>query len=235
MRHTSPEDNGAILNMDVIGVVAQKGGVGKTHLAINWAVEAERQGMGPVAVLDLDPQATAVSWSQRRLRKMEVNRPFILKAEVDDVGSVSLKQVVEVCRACRDEGIELLFIDTPPSVRQPVLVTMEVSDYVVIPSGPSLAEMEAIGTTVAIVRSAGVPGCIVVNRGRPRSPVNEDASTALAGYELPVCPLIITQRAAIQDGFRDGQTGREYAPRGKAGGEITESWQWITEQIKGVG
>ena len=46
--------------MNVIGVVAQKGGVGKTHLTINWAVEAERQGMGPVAVLDLDPQGTAV-------------------------------------------------------------------------------------------------------------------------------------------------------------------------------
>lgn len=225
---------GEIRRMDVIGVVAQKGGVGKTHLTINWAVEAERQGMGAVAVLDLDPQATAVSWAQRRLRLLNDNKPFLLKADVDDVGSINLEQVVEVCRACRDEGIDVLFIDTPPSVRQPVLVTMEVSDYVVIPSGPSLAEMEAIGTTVAIVRNAGVPGCIVVNRGRPRSPINEDASTALAGYDLPVCPVVITQRAAIQDGFRDGQTGREYAPRGKAGPEITSSWHWITKQIRGV-
>ena len=219
--------------MDVIGVVAQKGGVGKTHLTINWAVEAERQGLGAVAVLDLDPQATAVSWAQRRVRMLNDNRPFLLKADVDDVGNINLEQVVEVCRACRDEGIDILFIDTPPSVRQPVIVTMEVSDYVVIPSGPSLAEMEAIGTTVAIVRNAGVPGCIVVNRGRPRSPINEDASTALAGYDLPVCPVIITQRAAIQDGFRDGRTGREYAPRGKAGAEITSSWSWIAKQMRG--
>ena len=219
--------------MNVIGVVAQKGGVGKTHLTINWAVEAERQGMGPVAVLDLDPQGTAVSWGRRRLRLLNDNKPFMLKADVDDVGNINLEQVVEICKVCLDEGIEILFIDTPPSVRQPVLVTMEVADYVVIPSGPSLAEMEAIGTTVAIVRNTGIPACIVINRGRPSSPINEDASVALAGYQLPVCPAIITQRAAIQDGFRDGQTGREYAPRGKAGGEITTTWNWIRGHIKG--
>ena len=53
--------------MDVIGILAQKGGVGKTHLGTSWAVEAERAGVNGVAVLDLDPQRTASSWSQRRL------------------------------------------------------------------------------------------------------------------------------------------------------------------------
>ena len=51
--------------MDVIGILAQKGGVGKTHLGTNWAVEAERTGVEGVAVLDLDPQGTAASWSQQ--------------------------------------------------------------------------------------------------------------------------------------------------------------------------
>ena len=53
--------------MKIIGIFAQKGGVGKTHLGTNWAVEAERSGIGCVAILDLDPQGTAASWSQRRL------------------------------------------------------------------------------------------------------------------------------------------------------------------------
>ena len=221
--------------MRVIGIVAQKGGVGKTHLTANWAVEAENQGQARAAVLDLDPQATATSWADRRLKFLSLDRPYLLRVSVDDLGNIDLDDVRDVVEASVEEGIDFLFIDTPPSVRQPVLATVEVADYVIIPSGPSLAEMEAIGTTVAIVRNARLPGCIVLNRGRPRSPINDDAAEALAGYELPICPVLITQRAAIQDGFRDGQTGREFSPRGKAGAEIASSWKWISAQIEGVG
>ena len=211
--------------MEVIGVFAQKGGVGKTHLSTNWAVEAERKGERSVAVLDLDPQGTAASWSQRRLTYQDKDTPIMLRASVDQ-----LHEVLDVCRA---EGVELLFVDTNPGVERPVIAAAEVADLAVIPSGPSIADMESIGPTVAIVRNSGVAGCIVVNQGRPGSPINREAAARLEGYELPVCPTLIMRRAAIMDAFVDGRVAGELAPRSKAAAEIADSWKWISVQLQG--
>ena len=212
--------------MDVIGILAQKGGVGKTHLGTSWAVEAERAGVNGVAVLDLDPQRTASSWSQRRLAHQNGYTPIMLQAEVE--------QVDDVLAACRGEGVGLLIVDTNPGVERPVAATAAIADLAVIPTGPSIADMESIGPTVAIVRNAGLPGCIVLNQGRPGSPINEEAATMLKGYELPVCPTLIMRRAAIMDAFVDGRVARELAPRSKAAAEIAASWRWIAAQLKGV-
>ena len=212
--------------MNVIGILAQKGGVGKTHLGTNWAVEAERAGAGSVAVLDLDPQGTAASWSRRRLSYQDKDTPIMLRANVGELE--------DVLQACRREEVELLFIDTNPGVEGPVTATAEVADLAIIPAGPSIADMESIGPTVAVVRNARLPGCIVLNQGRPGSPINREAAATLEGYELPVCPTLIMRRAAIMDAFVDGRAACELEPRGKAAGEITASWKWIAEQLKGV-
>lgn len=212
--------------MNVIGILAQKGGMGKTHLGTNWAVEAERTGAGSVAVLDLDPQGTAASWSQRRLSYQDKDTPIMLRAGVD--------QLEDVLQACRRERVELLIVDTNPGVEGPVTATARVADLAIIPSGPSIADMESIGPTVAIVRNARLPGCIVLNQGRPGSPINSEAAATLEGYELPVCPTLIMRRAAIMDAFVDGRAACELDPRGKAAGEITASWKWIAQQLIGV-
>ena len=212
--------------MNVIGILAQKGGVGKTHLGTNWAVEAERTGAGSVAVLDLDPQGTAASWSRRRLSYQARDTPIMLRAGVD--------QLEDVLFACRREGVDLLIVDTNPGVEGPVTATAKFADLAVIPSGPSIADMESIGPTVAIVREARLAGCIVLNQGRPGSPINSEAASTLEGYEMPVCPTLIMRRAAIMDAFVDGRAAFELDPRGKAAEEITASWRWIVEQLKGV-
>ena len=141
---------------------------------------------------------------------------------------------MDVLQACRREGIELLIVDTNPGVEGPVTATARVADLAVIPSGPSIADMESIGPTVAIVRNARLPGCIVLNQGRPGSPINSEAAATLGGYELPVCPTLIMRRAAIMDAFVDGRAACELEPRGKAAGKITASWKWIAGQLKGV-
>ena len=210
--------------MDIIGIYAPKGGVGKTYLGTNWAVEAERSGVDCVAVLD--PQGTAASWSQRRLDHQNRDTPIMLRAGVE--------QLEDVLHACRREGVDLLFVDTNPGVERPVTATAEVADLAVIPSGPSIADMESIGPTIAIVRNAKLPGCIVLNQGRPGSPINNEAAATLSGYDLPVCPTLIMRRAAIMDAFVDGRAACQLDPRGKAAAEIADSWRWIARQLKGV-
>ena len=80
-----------------IALVAQKGGTGKTTLALTLAVAAEQAGRTAV-VLDIDPQATACKWGDRR----EASTPMVLDAQPARLG-----HALETAAA---EGIDLVVI-----------------------------------------------------------------------------------------------------------------------------
>jgi chromosome partitioning protein len=207
--------------MITIGVLAQKGGVGKTTLTLHWAVEALEQSKKPVAVIDIDtPQCSAAAWGERR----EKETPAVLKAEAH--------QLSDAVKACAANAIEYAFIDTMPRVERPSLEAARMSDLVVIPCGPSIVDIEAIGDTVSIVNQSGAPAVIVLNQGRTGSSVNEKALSVLEQYEFPVCPVTVMRRAALADAFTDGRAVRELDPHGKAASEISQSWAWIVKELR---
>ena len=88
--------------MRIIAFASQKGGVGKTTLAGHLAVEAERRGAGPVALLDTDPQGSLASWWN--VRKAET--PLFVRGEL-----ANLKDQLAELEAA---GVGLVIIDTPP-------------------------------------------------------------------------------------------------------------------------
>ena len=81
--------------MKTIGVLARKGGAGKSTLTLHWAVEAERQGKNRVAVIDIDPQQTSVKWSKRRVQ-LGKQTPAMLVATAND-----LREALDACKANR--------------------------------------------------------------------------------------------------------------------------------------
>jgi chromosome partitioning protein len=210
--------------MKTIGVLARKGGAGKSSLTLHWAVEAERQGKGKVAVVDMDPQQTSVKWSKRRLQQFGRSTPAMLVASAED-----LKQALE---ACHSSGMTVVLIDTPPHVEAPCREAAKLADLVVIPCGPTAPDLEAIGATIHILQETETPGVIVLNQGRPGSSINQKAISVLKHYGLLVCPSPVMRRAALADAFTDGRAVVELEPGGKAALEITQSWTWIVKQMR---
>ena len=205
--------------MTVISLLAQKGGVGKTTLTLHYAVEALRQGYGRVAVIDTDKQKSASKWGLRRT----VDEPLMLVAD-----ETNLADAVE---ACRQNGVDLVLVDTMPRVEASSAQAARVADLSVIPCGPSLLDIEAITDTVDILSGLGKPGVIVVNRGRHSSRINAQARRVLEELDVPVCPTVIMRRAALEDAFIDGRAVAELDPTSKAAREITDSWDWILSHL----
>ncbi len=86
--------------MHVVAVIAQKGGTGKTTLALSLAVAAQQAGK-TAAIVDLDPQATASNWSDRR----QSDTPVVVSAQP--------VRLVQVLKSAEDGGARLVLIDTP--------------------------------------------------------------------------------------------------------------------------
>jgi chromosome partitioning protein len=210
--------------MKVVGVLATKGGVGKTTLTVGWAVEANRRYKGKVAVIDTDPQASATGWRRRR----ESDQPRVLQAQKGDFE--------EAVDACREGGMKMVLLDTPPSIEKPALEAsreaIQLSDLIIVPCAPSAFDMDAIGITLEMAREGGKPTVIVLTQGRPGSSINDKAKAALQSYGVPICPVTVMKRAAVSDAALEGKAVREVAPKDKGTKEISDSWKWIEDQLK---
>lgn len=204
--------------MQTIALVAQKGGAGKTTLALNWAVLAQQEN-ARVAVIDMDHQQSATMWYQQRQQE----RPLMLRA--------TDRTIADAISVCRSHGMDWVFVDTMPRVEMAILAAVWMSDLVVVPCGPTALDIRAIASTIDMIRKTGKRGVIVVNQGRHSSNVNHKAQSVLQQYGLPVCPVPVMRRAAIADVFIDGSAITEVLPRSKAATEITASWQWIINQL----
>src|ERR1700747_3383553 len=109
--------------MHTIVLASRKGGAGKTTVTCHLAVEAERQGHGPVAVIDTDEMAGLAKWWDVR----QAETPILARPEPDTKAAlVVLKQ-----RAPR-----LAFVDTPPAISPGIASAIRLADLVLVPVQP---------------------------------------------------------------------------------------------------
>ncbi len=205
--------------MDVVAVVAQKGGTGKTTLAVSLAVAAEHAGR-TVGVVDLDPQASASNWGDRR----ETDSPVVVSTQPARLG--------HVLNAAREQGADLLLIDTPPRAEQAAMAAVTAAEFVIIPCRPAIYDLETVATTVELVRFAGdKPVTVVLNGVPPRGPKREQATEVLTTMGLRVCPTALGYRAAFDHASALGLSAQEYEPRGKAAREIELVHKFVSKLL----
>jgi chromosome partitioning protein len=207
--------------MKVIAVASQKGGTGKTTLCGHLAVQAERMGAGPVALIDTDPQGSLSDWWNAR------------GAESPAFVQTTLATLTRDLEMLREAGVALVFIDTPPAMTFAIVEVVANADLVLIPVRPSPHDLAAAGATVDVVEKLGKPLVFVVNGASPRARITSEAAIALSQHGT-VATGFIHHRTDFASSMIDGRTVMELPRSPRSNAEITALWQYVAKRLDRV-
>ena len=207
--------------MQVLAFASQKGGSGKTTMAGHIAVQAERAGAGPVAVIDTDPQGSLAAWWNAR------------ESETPVFAQTFISRLAEDLEKMTRLGINLLIFDTPPAITSTIEHVIRVSDLVVIPTRPSPHDLRAAGATVDLVERAGKQLVFVVNAATPRARITAEAAIALSQHGT-VAPVTVCHRTNFAASMIDGRTVMELPGRSRSTDEIVRLWDYLADRLSRV-
>lgn len=206
--------------MKTLALLARKGGAGKTTLALHLAVIAARAGKR-VLLVDTDPQRSAAAWWRSR------------PAAVPELVETDATKLPAVLAAAEEAGVDLVVVDTRPSVEADTGVVARLADLVLIPTRPAILDLRAISETVRVVKAMNKPALIVLNATPAgRAGVREaglvlEARRALAAYAVPVAPVAVTNRADLAHALTGGLAINEWAPRSKGAAELNQLFKMV--------
>jgi chromosome partitioning protein len=205
--------------MRTIAVISQKGGAGKTTLALHIAVAAELAGYSTV-LLDMDPQGTAEAWSEWRKEAP----PVVIPAK-----TATLAKTLDKAAS---HGADFVIMDTPPLAEAEARAAARASDLVLVPCRPNAFDIHSIRTTCDLTRFAAKPAFAIFNAG-PTNATRLYAETidVVTEIGLTVGPYRLSERAAFRHATGSGQTAQETEPKSKAAEEVAALWIWICQQV----
>jgi len=204
--------------MLVIALASQKGGSGKTTLSGHLAVEAEKAGAGPVALIDTDPQGSLAAWWNVRTEKT----PAFAKIGVFDLQS-AMQQLEQT-------GIKLVIIDTPPAITDAISHVISLSDLILVPCRPSPHDLRSVGATADLADRHKKALIFIVNAATPRARITGEAAVALSQHGT-VAPITIHHRVDFAASMVDGRTVGEVLPDSPSAKEINELWIYIQDRL----
>jgi chromosome partitioning protein len=158
-----------------ICVFSNKGGTGKTTVAVHLALAYARKAS--TALLDVDPQGTAVEWLRRR--PAELTSPLAIPC----AGRDTVEQALELARK---ERIEHVILDLPPHSSVQVAWLLKAMDLILVPTRATATDLVTLKQTIDLVHGAKRPAGFVLNAFRPQLVEAREIAPILAGYQLPI-------------------------------------------------
>jgi chromosome partitioning protein len=216
-----PEQTRLILRgaqVHILVLASQKGGTGKTTLSGHLAVEAQKAGVGPVALIDTDPQGSLSHWWNAR----KASEPLFVK--------VGLLELGETLEHLSRSGIRLAVIDTPPAITESIAYVIGHADLVILPTRPSPHDLRAVGPTVDIAGRHGKPLLFVVKAATQRARITGEAAVALSQHGT-VAPITIHHRVDFAASMVDGRTVGEVTAESPSAKEIQELWIYVHDRL----
>ena len=204
--------------MKVVAIISEKGGAGKSVLAVSLAVAAEAHGL-PTAIFDLDPRANSTVWADNRANKM----PAVVPAQVARL-PILLNQA-------RQNDASLVIIDTPGNAESTAGKAADCADLILIPCRPFGPDLISIASSVNLAQASGKQFYVIINAAPAQGVETAEAKAAIAAAGVAVAPVILHNRKSFVSRFHEGLTALDIDPRGKAADEIRAFLLWVCDQL----
>lgn len=200
------------MDIGVIAVANQKGGVGKTTLAMNMAAGLTRQGS--CIVVDADPQRSATMW----IELSDSLREF--PAKVVPAEDEIKKQIIQL-----QTEFDYIVIDCPPEIKSDsTMSAIEISQVLLIPLLPSPMDLWASTRIEELIKrvqrvNPTISAFVVLNQIEPRSAMSRGMDGALQEINIPVLRHRLSRRASYRTAALEGCSVYDLGFRGRVASE----------------
>ena len=208
----------------VITICQQKGGTGKTTLAVHLALAFIKYHNFKVAIIDTDPQGSLGKWYMVRSEKKILNESLNFK-------TASLWGAQYESKILKKDH-DVIIIDTPPKIESDARPSIEAADLVLIPMTPSHVDFWATEAIVEIAKKANKKILIQINRANQRSKLISKTNEYIKSINVSSTNTIIGNRQIYASSMGEGKTAVEKQKKSNAVEEIKKLSDQILEELK---
>ena len=208
----------------VITIAQQKGGTGKTTLAVHLALAFIKYHNLKIAIIDTDPQGSLGKWFMIRTEKKISNDNLTFK-------TASLWGAQYEAKTLKNDH-DIVIIDTPPKIESDARPSIESADLVLIPITASHVDFWATGAIVEIAKKANKKILIQINRSSQRSKLISKTNDFIKSLNLSATKTIIGNRQIFAASMGEGKTAVEKQKKSNAVEEIKQLSEQILSEVK---
>jgi chromosome partitioning protein len=204
--------------MHTIVLATQKGGSGKSTLAIGLALAAIQAGH-TVRLIETDSQGTLQNWQRRRAAAEPAVESIFVAGNLE-----------RRLQSLRGSGVTLTIIDTAGGISAVTASAIRHSDLCLIPTRPSVADIEAAASTLQATRAWKKPFAIVLNQAPIRGQrITNAANTLGNGGALDLSGVLAQPFIAMRNDHQDALSAGLAVS--KSTDEVRSLWQWVEAKL----
>ena len=208
----------------VITICQQKGGTGKTTLAVHLALAFAKLHNLKIAIIDTDPQGSLGKWFVVRTEKKVSNENLTFK-------TASLWGAQYESKTLKKDH-DIVIIDTPPKIESDARPSIEAADLVLIPMTPSHVDFWATEAIIDIAKKANKKIFIQINRANQRSKLVKKTHEYINSINVKSTNTLIGHRQIYASSMGEGKTAVEKQRKSNAVEEIKKLSEQILLELK---